>query len=333
MIKQNILNKNLYLLFLGMLGIISLFFLTPVQVNAQSVNSNCEYTVPEEPTYSFEHIYTQVPYAVDPGEIFITKVYIANKGNTTWFSDAGECVNQHYLRLGTARDRDRESVFAQPSIFNEVGWITKSRIILQEDKVEPGEVATFIFWSKAPEEEDVYREYFQPVIDGVSWVENTDFYIDFFVGDIDWTDELEEKLEFMSRTMRASEFDASGGRSIHIKLSTQTMQAKVGEEIVYEFPVSTGAASTPTPTGTFSVLYKQEVRATTYIMPNWMAFTSVGHGIHALPSLRYDNGYYWTEALNHIGIPVSHGCVRLLPDDAVTIYNFTPVGTPIHITW
>lgn len=291
----------------------------------------CNYVLPENPVYSFEHIYTQVPYSVDPGEMFRTKIFVENTGNVTWFSEKTLCLNQNFTKLGTARDRDRVSVFADPGGLNDSGWITDSRIVLKEEKVEPGQVGTFVFWSTAPYEEDVYREYFQPVIENVTWMENADFAVDYFVGNITYDEKLQEKLKYITRTMRVSEFDIDAARLIDINLSEQKLQAKIGEEIIYEFPISSGKPSTPTPTGDYSVLYKQEVRSTSYIMPNWMAFTTRGHGIHALPSLQYDNGYYWTEALNHIGIPVSHGCVRLLPEDAKTLYEFSPVGTKIHI--
>ena len=87
-------------------------------------------------------------------------------------------------------------------------------------------------------------------------------------------------------------------------------------------------------------------------MPKWMAFRP-GYGIHALPSLgsaslrskirSYRDGevptslftddVFWKEALSHIGIPVSHGCIRLLPDDAEFAFNFTPVGTRVVVHW
>ena len=60
-------------------------------------------------------------------------------------------------------------------------------------------------------------------------------------------------------------------------------------------------------------------------------FTWRGHGLHALPYLMNDGGVFWKEALSDIGKPVSHGCVRQLPEDAITLYNFTSVGTPIWI--
>jgi hypothetical protein len=69
-------------------------------------------------------------------------------------------------------------------------------------------------------------------------------------------------------------------------------------------------------------------------MPYYMAFTeSQSHGLHALPYLGSgpESSGYWQEALDHIGIPVSHGCVRLLPDDAEKLFRELEVGTPVYI--
>ena len=66
-------------------------------------------------------------------------------------------------------------------------------------------------------------------------------------------------------------------------------------------------------------------------MPNWMTFRANGYGIHALPSISYDNGRYWHEALNHIGTRRSHGCIRLLPQDAKYAYGFADIGTKVVV--
>ena len=59
-------------------------------------------------------------------------------------------------------------------------------------------------------------------------------------------------------------------------------------------------------------------------MPFWMQFTGMGHGIHELPE--WPGGY--KEGAAHLGIPVSHGCVRLGIGPAQTVYNWADKGTP-----
>ena len=59
-----------------------------------------------------------------------------------------------------------------------------------------------------------------------------------------------------------------------------------------------------------------------------------GLGIHALPSLHGQKGdTLWTEARDHIGTKVSHGCVRLLPEDSNFIYAFGDIGVPVIVKW
>ena len=62
-------------------------------------------------------------------------------------------------------------------------------------------------------------------------------------------------------------------------------------------------------------------------MPFWMAFTYNGYGIHELPE--WPGGY--KEGEDHLGIPVSHGCVRLGVNSAEQIYNWSEVGTPVIV--
>lgn len=133
--------------------------------------------------------------------------------------------------------------------------------------------------------------------------------------------------------------EEAGFKEIYIDLGVQMMFLLEHGVPIHMYPVSTGAQSTPTPVGEFEVHRKQELRisglATPYRMQYYLSFTKSGSmGMHALPYLGDSpaSSNYWFEALDHIGIPVSHGCVRLLPDDALTLYQWTDVGTPVHIS-
>jgi lipoprotein-anchoring transpeptidase ErfK/SrfK len=50
-------------------------------------------------------------------------------------------------------------------------------------------------------------------------------------------------------------------------------------------------------------------------------------GLHELPI--WPNGY--REGQDHLGIPVSHGCIRLGVGPAQFLYNWAEVGTPVII--
>ncbi len=120
------------------------------------------------------------------------------------------------------------------------------------------------------------------------------------------------------------------GKYIEINTTTQTLSIFQNGQLLGSYPVSTGKASMPTPSGTFKIRSKT-LRAYSrkygLYMPFWMAFTGAGHGIHELPE--WPGGY--KEGANHLGVPVSHGCVRLGVGPAETVYNFADIGTPVVI--
>jgi lipoprotein-anchoring transpeptidase ErfK/SrfK len=58
-----------------------------------------------------------------------------------------------------------------------------------------------------------------------------------------------------------------------------------------------------------------------------MPFIGSTYGLHALPE--WPNGY--REGENHLGIPVSHGCVRLSTAAAAQVYSWADVGTIVVI--
>lgn len=138
---------------------------------------------------------------------------------------------------------------------------------------------------------------------------------------------------------KRQEVELEGNRQgIYIDLSEQ--QATLFDEngIYTQYQVSSGAADTPTPRGRFSIHRKQKLRVSNqdvpYRMPYYMAFTkSESHGLHALPYLGNgpESSAFWHEARNHIGRPVSHGCVRFLPEDAAALFDWAKVGTPVII--
>lgn len=143
-------------------------------------------------------------------------------------------------------------------------------------------------------------------------------------------------------TQRVEAFKARineiGKKVVYVDLSDQEISLVDNGEIVARYPASSGAPETPTPRGNFQIHSKQDLRVSSqeipYRMPNYIAFTkSQSHGLHALPYLGnvQTNSDYWHEARSHIGIPVSHGCVRLLPEDAVELYQMVEVGTAVVI--
>ncbi|MBN2884535.1 L,D-transpeptidase family protein [Patescibacteria group bacterium] len=118
--------------------------------------------------------------------------------------------------------------------------------------------------------------------------------------------------------------------SLRISLNEQKMDYLLNGFTWKSFPVSTGRASMPTPKGEFKILNKiEKAWSKTYglWMPYWLGLNSPGIGIHELPI--WPSGY--REGENHLGIPVSHGCIRLGLNSAAYVYEHVSVGTKIII--
>ena len=118
--------------------------------------------------------------------------------------------------------------------------------------------------------------------------------------------------------------------SLRINLSEQKLDYRLNGFTWKSFPVSTGKASMPTPRGEFKILNKiDKAWSKTYglWMPYWLGINSPGIGIHELPI--WPSGY--REGENHLGIPVSHGCIRLGTDSAAYIYGHMSVGGRVVI--
>lgn len=120
------------------------------------------------------------------------------------------------------------------------------------------------------------------------------------------------------------------GKYIDVDLTTQRTCRIENQALLDCTTVSTGKASAPTPTGTFSISYKNPrawSTASSLWMPWFQMFKAGGYGFHELPE--WPNGT--KEGANHLGIPVSHGCIRLGIGPAETLYNWTDIGTQVYI--
>ena len=81
----------------------------------------------------------------------------------------------------------------------------------------------------------------------------------------------------------------------------------------YDWPVSTGKRGYSTPSGTFTAISMNEIwyskQWDNAPMPHAIFFMKDGHAIH---------GSY---EVKHLGKPVSHGCVRIAPQNATLLYE------------
>ncbi|MFW5885168.1 MAG: L,D-transpeptidase [Patescibacteria group bacterium] len=120
------------------------------------------------------------------------------------------------------------------------------------------------------------------------------------------------------------------GKYIDIDLSKQRMSIFENGKELGAYKISSGTTETETPVGEFEVMgraprpWSDEYEL---FMPWFIQFTADGHGIHELPE--WPGGA--KEGSNHLGIPVSHGCVRLGVGPAKKVYEFADLGVPIVI--
>ena len=100
---------------------------------------------------------------------------------------------------------------------------------------------------------------------------------------------------------------------INIDKSRQQMTILVDGIEKYSWPVSTGKYGYSTPSGTFTPTSMNEVwyskQWDNAPMPHSIFFLKDGHAIHG------------SNEVKNLGQPVSHGCVRISPDNAAILYD------------
>lgn len=119
-------------------------------------------------------------------------------------------------------------------------------------------------------------------------------------------------------------------KTIRIDRKNQLLSYFAGNVRLGIFPVSTGRRGMETPAGEFKIIEKNPrrwSRLASLWMPYWLMFDGRGYGIHELPE--WPNGY--KEGQDHLGTPVSHGCVRLGIGSAAELYRFAEMGTKVYV--
>lgn len=119
------------------------------------------------------------------------------------------------------------------------------------------------------------------------------------------------------------------GQRIEISIAEQEIRLWDGRRVVAEYAVSTGTSSHPTPRGNYKILSKETnhwSRSYGVWMPYAMRIVG-GIFIHQNP-VTTDGRTIGVKAL---GNPASHGCIRVGPGNAKSVYNFARVGTPVWI--
>ncbi|MEJ2623391.1 MAG: L,D-transpeptidase, partial [Pseudolabrys sp.] len=106
---------------------------------------------------------------------------------------------------------------------------------------------------------------------------------------------------------------AAASLLIQVDKSTQRMTVSQDGQFLYQWPVSTGRPSLPTPSGSFRP-FRMDIdhvseQYDNAPMPYSIFFTRTGDAIHGTNEMRY------------IGRAVSHGCVRLSRRHAAILWR------------
>lgn len=105
---------------------------------------------------------------------------------------------------------------------------------------------------------------------------------------------------------------ASAGVLARVSNSGQRMQVYVDQRLAYVWPVSTARKGYWTPPGSYRVQRMETM------------WRSRKYGMAPMPhSLFFHGGYaiHGTSAVGQLGRPASHGCVRLAPGNARTLFG------------
>lgn len=134
-----------------------------------------------------------------------------------------------------------------------------------------------------------------------------------------------------NQTVILGEPRTTEGKLIDIDISDQILATYQDGRIVGVYEVSTGRPDMPTPVGEFKVLNKEE--------NHW----SVKYGLYMPYSLRFYSDFfihelpYWPsgyrEGTDHLGMRVSHGCIRLGIGPAKEVYDFADIGIAVVIRY
>jgi hypothetical protein len=119
-------------------------------------------------------------------------------------------------------------------------------------------------------------------------------------------------LPASAQTSSSSEAQSTGAILINIDKSRQKMTVFLDGVEKYVWPVSTGQAGYSTPSGTYTATSMNEIWYSkewdNAPMPHSVFFRKDGYAIH---------GSY---EVKNLGRPASHGCVRISPGNATTLY-------------
>ena len=130
---------------------------------------------------------------------------------------------------------------------------------------------------------------------------------------------------------------ANAETSIQISLKNRYLTLLDGGKVIGKYPIAIGAPESPTPAGSYAITKMDP--APTYhkkgkvIAPGpknpvgvrYMAYVQIGTGEYAI------HGTAWPSWVK-LRSAVSLGCIRMLNNDVIQVFNRVNVGTPVVVT-
>jgi lipoprotein-anchoring transpeptidase ErfK/SrfK len=128
----------------------------------------------------------------------------------------------------------------------------------------------------------------------------------------------------MPGSYRVTAYKPNNPANVRVKVSTSTQHIYVmeGDRCLMAVQGCVGTASSPTPTGNFSIINKDKTRRRQsepdrgYPMAYWCEFQ---------PAYGFHEGFVWP-------IPRTHGCIRMHREAAARFFALVRIGTPVNIS-
>lgn len=120
-------------------------------------------------------------------------------------------------------------------------------------------------------------------------------------------------------------------KRIVVNLSKQWLYAYEDDRLVFDAPVATGRDGMNTPTGTFQIYAKLPLQTMDGVTDGkYWVVPNVPHVMYFYGGVAL-HGTYWHNLFG-TGARPSHGCVNLPLKSAAWLYEWAPIGTPVHVT-
>ena len=125
--------------------------------------------------------------------------------------------------------------------------------------------------------------------------------------------------------------------TIEISLKNRYLTLLDNGKVIAKYPVAIGAPESPTPAGSYEITKMDPApkyhKGAKVIAPGpknpvgvrYMAYVQIGTGEYAIHGTAWPN---WVKLRS----AVSLGCIRMLNNDVIQVFNRVKVGTPVVVT-